>query len=84
MRGSVVPAGPTLRNGEGPGDPGPEVVQDFRGVDQFQMADGKPVTQHLEATEVAGPGVCVTGMAYDMTCLFLLLRLMTLGKGLGT
>lgn len=60
MRGSVVPDGPTLRNREGPGDPGPEVVQDFRGVDQFQMADGKPVTQHLEATEVRGRG-CVCG-----------------------
>lgn len=84
MRGSLVPDSPTLRNGEGPGDPGPEVVQDFRGVGQFQMADGKPVTQYLEATEMAGLGVCVAGIAYHMTSLFLLLRPMTLGKGLRT
>lgn len=59
MRGSVVPVGPTLRNQEGPGDLGLEVVQDFRGVGQLQMADGEPVTQHLEATEVVGLGGCV-------------------------
>lgn len=47
MTGSVVPPGPTLRNEEGLGDQDPEVVQDFRGVDQFQMAGGRPVTQHL-------------------------------------
>lgn len=44
MRGSAVPAGPTLRNEEGPGDPGLEVIQDFSGVGQFQMAGGNPVT----------------------------------------
>lgn len=58
MRGSVVPVGPTLRNQEGPGDLGPEVVQDFRGVGQLQMADGEPFTQYPTAgilgDEVAG------------------------------
>lgn len=71
MRGSVVPVGPTLRNQEGPGDLGPEVVQDFRGIGQLQMADGEPFTQHLEATEVAGLGVCVAGMAYHVAYLSL-------------
>lgn len=71
MRGSGGAAGPTSRNEEGPGDLGTEVVQDFRGVDQFQMAGGKPVTQHLEATEVAGLGVCVAGMAYHVAYLSL-------------
>lgn len=51
VTGSVVPTGPTLRHEEGPGDQDPEVVQDFRGVDQFQMAGGKPVTQHLGPRE---------------------------------
>lgn len=84
MRGFVVPAGPTLRNEEGPGDPGLEVVQDFSGVGQFQMAGGKPVTQHLEATEVAGPGVSVAGMAHHVAYLSLPFGPITLGKGLKT
>lgn len=71
MRGSGGAAGPTSRNEEGPGDLGTEVVQDFRGVDQFQMAGGKPVTQHLEATEVVGLGVCVAGTAYHVAYLSL-------------
>lgn len=85
MRGSVVPVGPTLRNQEGPGDLGPEVVQDFRGVGQLQMADGEPFTQHLEATEVAGLGVCVAQhTTRHVSPYSLLLRPVTLGKGLKT
>lgn len=47
VTGAVVPAGPILRDEEGPEGQDPEVVQDFRGVDQFQVAGDKPVTQHL-------------------------------------
>ena len=47
--GPVAAARALLRNGEGLGDQEPEVVRDFRGVGQLQVAGGHQLTQHLAA-----------------------------------